>query len=98
GQGSAGFIPPPPNLRAEVLRLASRNDRALAEDFLAKMEEENKRDEDESTTQRRWDPTEPPEAIVKRLQLARQLLENGETDKALAFAGPGLNRVTSPGL
>lgn len=97
-RGGTGFIPAAPNLRAEVLRLASLHDRALAEGFLAKMEEENKRDEEESTTARRWDPTEPPEAIVKRLQLARQLLENGETEKALLFATPGLDRVTSQGI
>jgi hypothetical protein len=97
-RGGTGFIPAAPNLRGEVLRLASFHDRSLAEGFLAKMEEENKRDEEESTTARRWDPTEPPEAIVKRLQLARQLLENGETEKALIFAEPGLNRVTSQGV
>src|SRR5438270_913474 len=39
GQGGTGFIPPPPNLRAEVLRLTSIHDRALAESFLAKLEE-----------------------------------------------------------
>lgn len=97
-RGGTGFIPAAPNLRGEVLRLASLHERALAENFLAKMEEENKRDEEESTTARHWDPTEPPEAIVKRLQLARQLLESGETEKALLFAAPGLNRVTSQGV
>jgi hypothetical protein len=98
GRGGTGFIPPPPNLRAEVLRLASLHDRALAEGFLAKMEEENKRDEEENNNARRWDPTEPPEATAKRLQLARQLLESGETDRAVLFAEPGLNRVTSDGI
>lgn len=97
-RGGTGFIPPAPNLRTEVLNLISIHDRALAERFLAKMEEENRRDEEEKTTARRWDPTEPPEAIVKRLQLARQLLETGETEKALLFAEPGLNGVTSPGI
>jgi hypothetical protein len=93
-RGGAGFIPPAPNLRAEVLRLASRHDRALAEGFLAKME----RDEEESKEPKSWDPTEPSEAIAKRLNLARQVLENGEADKALLIAGPALNRVTSPGI
>lgn len=97
GTGGTGFIPPAPNLRAEVLRLAARHERTLAEGFLAKMDEENKRDEEESKA-KRWDPTEPPEAITNRLQLARQLLENGETEKALLFAEPGLNRVTSQGV
>ncbi|HYJ87932.1 MAG TPA: hypothetical protein VEW46_17840 [Pyrinomonadaceae bacterium] len=35
---------------------------------------------------------------MKRLQVARQLLENGATEKALLFAEPGLNRVTSHGV
>jgi hypothetical protein len=98
GRGGTGFIPMPPNLRAEVLRFASRHDRALAESFLAKMEEENKRAEEESSTARYWDPTEPPEATAKRLELALQLLESDETERALLIATPGLNRVTSQGI
>ena len=93
-----GFIPAPPNLRAEVLRLAYLHDSALAESFLAKMEEENKQEEKDSTTANRWDPTEPPEAIARRLQLARQLLESGETQKAILLAESGLNRVTLQGV
>lgn len=97
-RGGTGFIPPPPNLRAEVLRLAYLHDPALAEGFLAKMEEENKRDEEDSTVRSLWDPTEPPDAIVRRLQLARQVLESGETEKSILLAEPGLNRVTSQGV
>jgi hypothetical protein len=97
GKGGIGFIPPPPNLREEVLRLASQHDRSLAEKFLASMEEASDRDEKENKINRNWDPTEPPEAIAKRLQLARQLLENGQPDSAVAFAQPGLNRITSDG-
>src|SRR6185369_7126327 len=85
-QGGTGFIPAPPNLRSEVLRLAYLHEPALAESFLAKMEDENKQSEKDSTTVNRWDPTEPPEAIVRRLQLARQLLESGETQKAILLA------------
>ena len=97
-RGGTGFIPPPPNLRAEVLRLAYVHDSALAEGFLGKMEEENKRDEEGSHAGNRWDPTEPPDAIARRLQLARQLLESGETQKSILLAEPGLNRVTSQGI
>jgi hypothetical protein len=95
--GGTGFIPAPPNLRAEVLRLAYLRDPSLAESFLAKMEEENKQEEKDSATNR-WDPTEPPEATARRLQLARQLLESGETQKAILLAQAGLNRVTSQGI
>lgn len=97
-RGGTGFIPAPPNLRAEVLRLAYLHEPALAEGFLAKMEEEKKRDEEDSGVATRWDPTEPPEVIVRRLALARQLLESGETEKAVLLAEPGLNRVTSHGV
>ncbi len=97
-RGGPGFIPAPSNLRAEVLRLAALHDRALVESFLAKMEEKQKRDEEESQAQKNWDPSEPPDTIAKRLTLAQQLLENGETDKALFVAKPALNRVTSQGI
>ncbi|MEN3325994.1 MAG: hypothetical protein V7638_801 [Acidobacteriota bacterium] len=97
-RGGTGFIPAPPNLRAEVLRPAYLHEPALAEGFLAKMEEENRRDEEDSASSSRWDPTEPPDATIKRLQLARQLLENGETQRAMLLAEPGLNRVTSQGV
>lgn len=98
GQGGIGFIPPPPNLRAEVLRLASKRDRVLAESFLAQMEKEDKRAEEENNTASFWDPTEPPAATARRLELARQLLEGGDTERALLVAKPGLNRVTSQGI
>ena len=97
-RGGPGFIPAPSNLRAEVLRFASRHDRNLVEGFLAKMEEKQKRDEEETKGQKTWDPTEPPDAMAKRLTLAQQVLENGETDKALLIAEPALNRVTSQGI
>lgn len=97
GRGGTGFIPKPPNLRGEVLRLVSAHDRALAETFLAKMDEENKRDADDNKT-RTFDSVEPPAAIIQRLQAARQLLEGGELEKALAFAEPGLTRATSSGI
>jgi len=97
-RGAPGFIPAPPNLRAEVLRLASRHDRALVEGFLAKMEEKQKRDDDETKGQKTWDPTEPSDAIAKRLALAQQVLENGETNNALLIAEPALDRVTSQGI
>jgi hypothetical protein len=97
-RGGTGFISAPPNLRAEVLRLAYLRDSALAESFLAKMEEEDNREEQDAGKTSRWDPTEPPAAIAKRLQLARQLIESGETEKAIRIAQPGLDRVTAQGV
>lgn len=98
GRGGTGFIPTPPNLRSEVLQLISRRDRALAESLLSKMEEENKRAEEENGPSKFWDATEPPEATAKRLELAIQLLERGDTESALQIAASGLNRVTSQGI
>src|SRR5690242_2812381 len=46
GRGGTGFIPSPPNLRGEVLRLASLHDRTLAEAFLTKIEEASKREDE----------------------------------------------------
>lgn len=97
-RGGTGFIPAPPNLRGEVLRLASIHDRMLAEAFLTKMSEANKRAEEEERTNNSWNPTEPPEATVRRLELATQLLQTGDVDKAVLLAAPGLGRATSPGI
>ena len=84
-----------PDLRAEVLRLAARRDRALGEELLAKLEEENKKDAEEATRKNR-ENEDPfgPSAAEKRLALARRLLEDGDVQRAMEFAGPALNRVS----
>ena len=41
-----------PDLRAEVLRLAAKRDRTLGEEFLTKLEEENKKDIEEATPEK----------------------------------------------
>jgi hypothetical protein len=101
GPGGPTFIPSPPNLRLEVLRFASRCDRELSEKFLATLEEEKKKEADvgsETSPVSRWDPTEPPSAINKRLELGILLLERGEVERALQFADPALARVTQLGI
>lgn len=92
-----------PNLRAEVLRLASRRDRALGEEFLAKLDDAKKRDDEEATNKNesalsRLDPTRPSQAVTQRLQLANSLLQGGELERALQFADPALQSVTMQGL
>jgi hypothetical protein len=77
----------PPNLRREVLRLAARHDRALGEEFLEKLK-----------TQRTEGPTPRQtgrlnEALSQRLSVARELLQNGELERALEFAAPALTTV-----
>ena len=102
GPGGPTFIPPPPNLRLEVLRFASRCDRELSEKFLATLEEEKKKEAtdvgSETSPVSRWDPTEPSSAINKRLELGILLLERGEVERALQFADPALARVTQLGI
>ncbi|MGI8918562.1 MAG: hypothetical protein ACR2H6_08155 [Pyrinomonadaceae bacterium] len=84
-----------PDLRAEVLRLAARRDRSLGEEFLAKLEEENKKDDEEATRKNREnDDAFGSSAAEKRLALARRLLEDGDVQRAMEFAGPALNRVS----
>src|ERR1043166_1546413 len=104
-------IQTPPSLRTEVLRLASRRDRALGEEFLAKLEEARKSGAENAVTsnerqpdsaqgggQRRPDPLDTPPAVSKRLRLAIQLLDDGDTERALQFADPALGAVTAPAL
>ena len=102
GQGGPSFIPLPPNLRLEVLRFAARCDRELSEKLLASLEEERKDDTSEAAldlnSSNYWDPTEPPTALTKRLELGIALLERGDVENALRFTDPALVRVTNLGI
>lgn len=100
GQGQISFISPRKNLRLEVLRFAARCNRELGEEFLNSLQEEKKSDESDvnASAAANWDPTEPPLALNKRLEVANLLLEGGEVEKALRFADSALERVTSPGI
>lgn len=86
----------PPNIRSEVLKLTARHDRAMAEDFLAKLISA-KGDVPNSATTRR-DPLSdrPDEATSQRLAVANELLKADDTERALQFAAPAL-AVVSPG-
>ncbi|HEX8922997.1 MAG TPA: hypothetical protein VF766_16095, partial [Pyrinomonadaceae bacterium] len=95
----------PPNLRAEVLRLAARRDRALGEEFLAKMNEEKDRENQTPTisaenapAQPTLDPENPSPIVVQRLRLARGFLEEGDIERALQFADKALDVVTTRGI
>jgi hypothetical protein len=94
-----------PELRSEVLRLASRRDRALGEEFLAKMNESNEHDSqdltislDNSAARPTPDPINPPAEVGHRLALARGFLEEGDIERALQFADKALDRVTVRGI
>lgn len=96
------YLQSPPELRSEVMRLIAKRDRALAEEFLAQLTEDTARDTGgpaaTAITPQTADPENPPLAIVQRLQLARQLLEDGDLARALQFADPALDRVTTQGV
>jgi hypothetical protein len=92
-----------PNLRAEVLRLSARRDRTLGEEFLAKLDEVKKQDDENATTKdesalSRLDPSRPSKSLTERLQLAQSLLAEDEVERALQFADPALTSVTMQGL
>jgi hypothetical protein len=92
-----------PNLRAEVLRLSARRDRALGEEFLNKLDGVKKQDDENATTKdesalSRLDPARTSRSDTERLQLAQSLLAEGNVERALQFADPVLDRVTMQGL
>jgi len=77
------------DLRGEVLMLASRRDRRLAEEFLQKQKTEER--QQESKAESLW---ELREASQQRLNLAKGLLGTGDIERALQFADPVLGSVT----
>ena len=84
---------PPAGLRAEILRLAARRDRALGEEFLARMT--SKKSEKETKDQTDSSPasdTLSEEQISERLKLAQGFLESGDVERSLQFADPALSQ------
>lgn len=87
-QGSA------PELRAEVLWLAGRRDRVLGEEFIALLAQPDEKD----STQAGDLTYGISPAELQRLSLALRLLEEGDTTRAVQFAGPALGRASIPSL
>ncbi len=87
----------PPNVRGEVLRLVARRDRALGEEFLAKLNVEKAREAMDAADKAKGDPFNTPEGITQRLTLARQLLAT-DVERALQFADPALITITREGI
>lgn len=99
------YVQSPPELRSEVLRLSAKRDRALSEEFLSQLTEDTNRETagpgsgDVNTARLKTaDPEDPPFAVSQRLQLASRLLDEGDIARALQFADPVLDRVTTRGI
>jgi hypothetical protein len=96
------LIPSVSNLRAEVLILAAQRDRALGEKFLDRLDRVNEQDvadaDPKNIDTSFFDPTQPKLVIARRLELALQLLETGDIERAKFFAEPALNYATSQGI
>jgi hypothetical protein len=86
-----------PDLRAEVLRLAAKRDRALGEELLDKFKEARKQEATDATSPSPSNAIETPAAIKQRLRLAGQLLES-DVERSLQFADPALGTVTMEGV
>ncbi len=95
GRGAVGSLPP--DLRAEVLRLAAKRDRALGEELLEKLKRDKAQEANESADAARREVPGLPEAMAQRLRLARQLLD-ADVPRALEFADPALATVSMQGL
>lgn len=98
-QQTGGVLTSPPNIRAEVLRLAAKHDRALGEELLAKLRTQQQQDATNNADRARNNPLEnqTPEAISQRLSLARQLLDT-DVARAIQFADPALTTLSREGL
>ncbi len=82
-----------PSIRNEVLRLAAKHDRALGEEFLAKLKVEKQQEADDVAGRNRPSAFNSTEAKTQRLMLARQLLDV-DVERALQFADPALDSLT----
>jgi hypothetical protein len=85
------------------LRLAARRERALGEEFLAKLDDQRKQDERDAAAKLSAGQAGAPAPNTPaglsfdtnhRLELARQLLQNGDVERALQFAAPVLQQPT----
>ena len=103
--GARGLL----NMRREVVILASRRDQELGEEFLAKLDEARKESAGAppataatqppaQTNEQRINPDNPPPAMMQRLNLAQQLLDEGDAERAMQFADPVLYPVNTFGM
>jgi hypothetical protein len=98
--GGLVMLNPVASARMDVIKLAARRDSGIAEDFLSKLSEAKEEEKTSATSRDNvpgFDPTEPSVAVSKRLEVATMLIDK-DLERAIAFAQPGLQDVTSPGI
>lgn len=80
------------DLRAEVLTVIAKRDRAMFEEFFAKIKSESDslKEKSEPLPKDDWFVSE---AIAKRIQVASALLKEGQIEKAIEAAAPVLTAV-----
>src|ERR1041384_6487326 len=88
----------PPNVRREVLRLAAKHDRVLGEEFLEKLRVQKLEAANSATSKPNSNPNRLSDVLGQRLEVARELMQAGELDRALQFADPALALVTMESL
>jgi hypothetical protein len=87
------------DLRSEVLSLASRRDKALGEQFLAKLKSESDLEAGDTKNSRgSGNAFSGAEASLKRLLVASKLLSDGQVDLAREFAMPALTEVNNASI
>ncbi|HLM55499.1 MAG TPA: hypothetical protein VK422_05180, partial [Pyrinomonadaceae bacterium] len=100
------------SIRREVLALAARRDAELGNEFLAQLDESKKVEAGEATATaaataaasasaapaQPFNPDDPPANMTQRLNLAQQLLEDGDVERAMQFADPALYPVNTFGM
>ncbi len=82
------------DLRYEVMNLAARRDRALSEEFFAKLTKETERETEDAKGGQYNDGWSISDAVTKRLLVARKLLDDGQVQRAMEFAAPVLDQVS----
>ncbi len=90
--GGGGYaVNAPPEIRKEVLHLTVKHNPALAEEFLAKLQEKTRGG---SQKENPIDPQEKDPASTQRLDVVKDLLSSGDKDRALDMGNPLLNTIS----
>lgn len=89
GMGGSFAVTQPTNVRREVLIIVARRDRTLGEEFLEKLSA----DKADAVSDPKNNPGRLSESTTQRISVAKDMLANGDTERALQFADPILSTV-----